>query len=165
MKSYLAAILALTSLLGFAISASAQDEAVVSVPFEFVAGGAMLSAGRYRISRIDPAVHRGLVLSNDKQEAYVLPLAFDEKVSGQPELGFEDVGGRYFLSKVETLGRRLYLRDTTRAGEGRTGEGSRCPVLLWGLIRSTAVRLNEPAFGERGHLFRTQGSRHLCVYL
>jgi hypothetical protein len=103
MKSYLAAILALTSLLGFAISASAQDEAVVSVPFQFVAGGAMLSAGRYRISRIDPAVHRGLVLSNDKQEAYVLPLAFDEKVGGQPELGFEDVGGKYFLSKVETL--------------------------------------------------------------
>jgi hypothetical protein len=103
MKSYLAAILTLTSLLGFGISASAQDEAVVSVPFEFMAGGAMLSAGKYRISRIDPAVHRGLVLSNNKQEAYVLPLAFDENVGGQPELSFEHVGGKYFLSKVETL--------------------------------------------------------------
>ena len=103
MKSYLAAILALTGLLGFGISASAQDEAVVSVPFEFVAGGEMLSAGRYRISRIDPAVDRSLVLSNNKQEAYVLPLAFDEKVGGQPELNFEHVGGKYFLSTVETL--------------------------------------------------------------
>jgi hypothetical protein len=103
MKSHLAAIRTLTSLLGFGISASAQDEAVVSVPVEFVAGGAMLSAGRYRISRIDPAVHRGLVLSNNKQEAYVLPLAFDENVGGQPELSFEHVGGKYFLSKVETL--------------------------------------------------------------
>ena len=87
-KSHLAAILTLASLLGFGISASAQDEAVVSVPFEFVAGGALLSAGKYRISRIDPAVDRGLVLSNNKQEAYVLPLAFDENVGGQPELSF-----------------------------------------------------------------------------
>jgi hypothetical protein len=77
MKSYLAAILALTSMLWFGINASAQDEAVVSVPFESMAGGAMLSAGKYRISRIDPAVDRGLVLSNNKQEAYVLPLAFE----------------------------------------------------------------------------------------
>ena|ERR1700675_4238136 len=102
MKSYLAAILTLTSLLGLGLSVSAQDEAVVTVPFEFVAGGAILSAGRYRISRIDPAVHRGLVLSNSKQEAYVLPFAFDENFGGQPELSFEHVGGKYFLSKVET---------------------------------------------------------------
>jgi hypothetical protein len=103
MKSYLATILTLTSLLGFGISASAQDEAVVSVPFEFMAGGAMLSSGKFRISRIDPAVHRGLALSSNKQEAYVLPLAFDEKLGGQPALSFEHVGGKYFLSKVETL--------------------------------------------------------------
>jgi hypothetical protein len=104
MKSYLAAILTLSSLLGLGISASAQDETVVSVPFEFVAGGATLSAGKYSVSRLDPAVHRGLFLrSYNKQEAYVLPLVFDETASGQqPTLIFEHVGGKYFLSKVET---------------------------------------------------------------
>jgi hypothetical protein len=105
MKSYLAAILTLSSLLGFGISAGAQDEAVVSVPFAFVAGGATLSAGRYSVSRLDPAVHRGLFLSGDnKQGAYVLPLAFDETSGRQPTLSFEHAGGKYFLSKVETQG-------------------------------------------------------------
>ena len=104
MKSYLAALLTVTSLLGFGISASAQKEAVVSVPFEFVAGGATLSAGTYSVSRLDPAVHRGLALSGDnKQGAYVLPLVFNETDSGrQPTLSFEHVGDKYFLSKVET---------------------------------------------------------------
>jgi hypothetical protein len=101
--SYLRAVLTLTCLLGFGIGASAQDEAVVSVPFEFVAGGATLSAGKYRVSRLDPAVHRGLFLrSNNKQEAYVLPLIFDEASGRQPTLSFEHVGDKYFLSKVET---------------------------------------------------------------
>ena len=104
MKSYLAALLTVTSLLGFGISASAQKEAVVSVPFEFVAGGATLSAGTYSVSRLDPAAYRGLFLrSYNKQEAFVLPLAFDETTSGrQPTLSFEHVGGKYFLSKIET---------------------------------------------------------------
>jgi hypothetical protein len=101
--SYLTAVLSLTCLLGFGISASAQDEAVVRVPFEFVAGGATLSAGRYSVSRLDPAVHRGLFLRSDnKQEAYVLPLVFDETSGRLPTLSFEHVGGKYFLSKVET---------------------------------------------------------------
>jgi hypothetical protein len=104
MKSYLTAILTLSSLLGFGVSASAQDEAVVSVPFEFVAGGATLSAGRYSVSRLAPTANRGLYLeSYNKQGAFVLPLAFDEMASGrQPTLSFEHVGGKYFLSKIET---------------------------------------------------------------
>ena len=104
MKSYLTAILTLSSLLGFDISANAQDEAVVNVPFEFVAGGATLSAGRYGVSRLAPTAHRGLFLgSYNKQGAFVLPLAFDETASGrQPTLSFEHVGGNYFLSKIET---------------------------------------------------------------
>jgi len=105
MKSYLTAILTLSSLLGFGVSANAQDEAVVNVPFEFVAGGATLSAGRYSVSRLAPTAHRGLFLgSYNKQGAFVLPLAFDEIPSGrQPTLSFEHVGDKYFLSKVETL--------------------------------------------------------------
>jgi hypothetical protein len=104
MKSYLTAILTLSSLLGFGVSASAQDEAGVSVPFEFVAGGATLSAGRYSVSRLAPAANRGLFLESfNKQRAFVLPLAFDETTSGrQPTLSFEHVGGKYFLSKLET---------------------------------------------------------------
>ena len=122
MKSYLTAILTLSSLFGFGVSASAQDEAVVSVPFEFVIGGATLSAGRYSVSRLDPAAHRGLFLrSYNKQETFVLPLAFDETTSGrQPTLSFEHVGGKYFLSEVKTPGGIYAIRTprpTTQVGQ------------------------------------------------
>ena len=119
MKSYLAAILTLSSLLGFGVSASAQDEAVVSVPFEFVAGGATLSAGRYSVSRLAPVAHRGLFIrSYNKQEAIVLPLAFDETTSGrQPTLSFEHVGGKCFLSKIETQD-GVYTFEIPRAAVG-----------------------------------------------
>jgi hypothetical protein len=95
-------ILSLTCLLGFGISASAQDEAVVRVPFEFVAGGATLSAGRYSVSRLDPAVHRGLFLRSDnKQEAYVLPLVFDETSGRQPTLSFEHEEASTFSARLK----------------------------------------------------------------
>jgi len=105
-KSYLTAALMLTCLLGVGISARAQesDAVVVNVPFEFVAGGATLPAGEYRISRVDPAVNRGLVINGfNKGGAFLLPLSFDDGPSAnQPTLSFEHVGGKYFLSRVKT---------------------------------------------------------------
>jgi len=56
-KAYLIAVLSLTALFGLGVSASAQDSdsVVVKVPFEFVAGGATLPAGEYRVSLVNPA--------------------------------------------------------------------------------------------------------------
>jgi hypothetical protein len=105
-KSYLTAALMLTSLLGVGISARAQDAdaVVVSVPFEFVAGGATLPAGEYRVSRVNPGANRELAINgNNKGNTFLLPLAFDNGPSNEPTLSFEHVGGKYFLSRIKTL--------------------------------------------------------------
>jgi hypothetical protein len=107
-ESYLTAVLMLTCLLGVGVSARAQDAdaVVVSVPFEFVAGGATLPAGEYRVSRVNPGVNRELAISGyNKGKAFLLPLTFDdfEAANGQPTLSFEHVGGKYFLSGIKTL--------------------------------------------------------------
>jgi hypothetical protein len=105
-KSYLTAVLMLTCVLGVGISANAQsaDAVVVSVPFEFVAAGATLPAGDYRVSRLNPGVTRELFISGyNKGGTFLLPLAFENSPAGEPALSFEHVGGKYFLSKIKTL--------------------------------------------------------------
>ena len=106
-QSYLTAVLMLTCLLGVGVRARAQDAdaVVVSVPFEFVAGGATLPAGEYRVSRVNPGVSRELAIRGyNKGSAFLLPLAFDdfETGNGQPKLNFEHVGGKYFLTGIKT---------------------------------------------------------------
>ena len=105
-KSYLTAALMLTCLLGVGVSARAQDTdaVVVSVPFEFVAGGATLPAGEYRVSRVNPGVNRELAISGyNRGSAFLLPVAFDDGPSNQPTLSFKHVGGKYFLNRIKTL--------------------------------------------------------------
>jgi hypothetical protein len=104
-KMYLTAVLMVTCLLGVGVSARAQDAdaVVVSVPFSFMAGGATLPAGEYRVSRVNPGVNRELAISGyNKGGAFLLPLAFDDSPSNEPTLSFEHVGGKYFLSKIKT---------------------------------------------------------------
>ena len=107
-KSYLTAVLMLTCLLGVGIGARAQDAdgVVVSVPFEFVAGGAMLPAGEYRINRVNGITRQLSIRSYDKGEAFLIPITFDgiTVAAKEPTLSFEHVGGKYFLSKIKTLG-------------------------------------------------------------
>ena len=106
-KSYLTAVLMLPFVLGVVVSARAQnaDAVVVSVPFEFVAGGATLPAGQYRVTRVDPGVNRELAISGYSTGcAFLLPRSFDDNPVDQPTLGFEHVGGKYFLSRIKTLG-------------------------------------------------------------
>jgi hypothetical protein len=115
-KSYLMALLMFTCLLGVGVSARAQDAdaVVVSVPFEFVAGGATLPAGEYRVSRVNPGLNRELAISGyNKGGAFLLPLAFDNGSNDQPTLSFEHLGGKYFLSKIKTLS-GVYTMPTSR---------------------------------------------------
>src|SRR5271168_5130910 len=117
-KAYLAAAFMLTLVLGVGVSAHAQDtDAVaVKVPFEFVAGGATLPAGQYRVSRINPGINRELSISSyDKGTAFLAPLAFDGEgvPANQPTLSFERVGGKYFLTQIKTTG-GVYTIATSR---------------------------------------------------
>src|SRR5580658_7593073 len=105
-KSYLTVALMSMCLLGVGVSARAQDTnaVVVSVPFEFVAGGATLPAGEYRVSPVDPDSNREIVISGyGKGSVFLLPLAFDDGPANQPSFSFEHLGGKYFLSSIKTL--------------------------------------------------------------
>ena len=100
------AVLTLTCLFVVGVSARAQgaDVAVASVPFEFVAGGATLPAGKYRVSRVSSGISQELAIKGDgKGNAFLLPLAFDDRPANQPTLTFEHVGGKYFLTGIKTL--------------------------------------------------------------
>jgi hypothetical protein len=120
-KSYLAAVLILTSLLGVGISAHAQDDIdkiAANVPFDFVAGGKTLPAGTYTVSRVSPEASPTLVIrSSNDDSVFVIPMFVDRdaaQVNGgsavQAGLSFEHVGDKYFLSQVETLGGVYALR-------------------------------------------------------
>ena len=100
------ALLVFTCLLGLSVGAHAQDVdgVIVTVPFDFVAGGATLPAGQYRINRVNSGSNRELVIHNHSGGAFVLPVAFDGGLTNQPTLSFEHIGGRYFLSRVKTAG-------------------------------------------------------------
>src|SRR5580704_11289977 len=97
-KSYFAAVLTLTCLLGIGISAHAQDTEGVSVkvPFEFVAGGATLPAGTYTVGRISLDAFSGVAIRNYGHGAFALPAAVDGTPAKELKLNFEHVGGKYF---------------------------------------------------------------------
>ena len=103
-RSYIAVLLTLTCLLGLGVSARAQDaEGVrVTVPFEFVAGGATLPAGTYTVGRVSLDAASSIVIRSDGHGAFALPVAVDGTAVKQPQLSFEHVGGVYFLSEADT---------------------------------------------------------------
>lgn len=104
--SYCTVVLTLICLLGLGIGAHAQDagRVIVTVPFEFVAGGKSLPAGTYTIGRLSPAIHPALLIDNKDTGAFavVLPSVPDGDSVAQAELSFERVGDKVFLSKVGT---------------------------------------------------------------
>jgi hypothetical protein len=115
-KSLSAIVLTLTYLLGLGISARAQntDKVTVNVPFEFVAAGQTLPAGRYSVSRVSDQALQALVIRSDDNSAVLLPMFFDGVSADHAELRFEHVGDNYFLSKIETPA-GVYAVRTPRA--------------------------------------------------
>ena len=49
----------------------------MTVPFEFVAGGATLPAGTYTVSRVSSEATQALVIRGYDNGAFVLPVVFD----------------------------------------------------------------------------------------
>jgi len=115
-KSFSAVVLTLTCLLGLGLSARAQDvdKVVVSVPFEFVAGGQTLPAGTYSVSRSSDQGYEALLIRSNDNRAFLLPLFFDGVSADHADLRFEQVGDKYFLSNVETPA-GVYVIRTPRA--------------------------------------------------
>ena len=104
MKKY--SVLAVTLLFccGMALTAQAQVEGkvVVTVPFDFIAGGKTLPAGTYTIGRLSLDTGSPLVISNHTDGSFVMPAAFDGAAADKIHLSFEHVGEAYLLSAVAT---------------------------------------------------------------
>jgi len=115
-NSYSAVVLTLTCLLGLGVSAHAQnvDKVAVKIPFEFVAGGQTLPAGTYTVTRASDQAFPALVIRSSDNSAFLLPMFFDGVSADHAELRFLHVGGKYFLSKIETPA-GVYAVRTPRA--------------------------------------------------
>ena len=104
---YLSVVFMLIGIFGVGLDAHAQDQDtfVAKVPYDFVAGGRLMSKGTYRVSRIDgTAGWQELKISSSATHESVLliPSAYDDIKSGQGQLNFERVGDKYFLAAVKT---------------------------------------------------------------
>jgi hypothetical protein len=106
-KQYLAVLFTLICVFGLGLNARAQkqDTVVTNVPFDFVAGGQVLPAGSYRVSRVDSSSgSRELEISSYETRAsvFLIPTVFDDVQSDKAQFNFEHLGDKYFLSAIET---------------------------------------------------------------
>jgi hypothetical protein len=101
------ALLILTSLCGLVVGAGAEThrEVTVTIPYEFVAGGRTLPAGRYAVSRLSGDRLSGLSIVSYEQRsgAFVLANQFENRLADDAKVRFERVGDMYYLSSIETL--------------------------------------------------------------
>ena len=107
-KQMTRALLVFGLLLALAAAASAQTvrHIAVQVPFDFVAGGRQLPAGRYTVRRYIEGVERVLLIQREDGR-YATLVSTDVGEGGSPErvqLKFRAYGGHYFLSEVSLPG-------------------------------------------------------------
>ena len=87
--------------LGSAASARADEEVVARVPFDFIAGGVRLPAGKYFVTQQGLTSLVSIESADRRHFAFVLmnPMSLDRAAS-QPKLVFERVGPEHFLSQI-----------------------------------------------------------------
>jgi hypothetical protein len=105
-KQYLRILIALIGVAGLGMAAKGQvvDQIVVNMPYEFVVAGKTLPAGTYRVNRISVTNQKALIISSfeNRASAIILSTQVESSHADKAEVSFEQVGGQYFLSKVET---------------------------------------------------------------
>jgi hypothetical protein len=123
MKKYAKTLLAIAFLLGFTsvVKAESQDGVIVNMPFDFVAGAKLLPAGTYMVrSSSDDRASTLVISSRDHGTSmFVLPYVSESAVTDKPLLSFEQVGGQYFLSTIQTA-ETVYRFHIRHAGSSET---------------------------------------------
>jgi hypothetical protein len=106
MKNYARILVAvvLSLALGGAARAATQDDIVVKLPFEFVAGGKTLPAGTYAVRHLSDESSGPLILTNRENgsSVFVLPHLSDHASDNKPQVSFQQVGEQHFLSTIQT---------------------------------------------------------------
>ena len=102
---FLKVMISLGGLLAFAAAACAQTEVVtVRVPFAFQAGGTLLPAGDYRVSKADGS-NILLMHGGPGASAAFLTMSVDTNASEEASLVFSRQGGSLVLSTIRLPGR------------------------------------------------------------
>jgi hypothetical protein len=105
-KYYLTVLFTFICLLGLGVGARAQEEdtIIAEVPYDFVAGGAVLPAGTYRVSRVDTGGTRELLIRSEETGAgaFVVPTVFAYAPGENAHLSLQLVGNKYFLTAIQT---------------------------------------------------------------
>jgi hypothetical protein len=106
MKKYGRFLIAVTLLLGSGVAANAeiQPEAVVTLPFEFVASGKTLPAGKNAVTRFLQQPFDALMLTSDANgtSVFVRPIEMEDASNDKPKVSFRKVGEQHFLSAIQT---------------------------------------------------------------
>ena len=105
-KQYASILLTLTCALALGVGAEGQSqrEVVMTVPYEFVAGGKTLPAGTYTVTRVSQDRFGGLIISSYEtgSSVLVMPDEFESYPTDNIKVSFRHVGDAHFLSKIET---------------------------------------------------------------
>lgn len=112
MKKQITRALAITALLlgpaantSQTFAARATGRLVFDVPFEFVAGGKTLPAGRYAVTHVTHDAARVLLIRREDGRASVTVQTLQGEADGElPRVSFKRYGERYFLSLVSAHG-------------------------------------------------------------
>ena len=135
-KHYLRIAVALIGVAGLGTTAKAQavDQIVVNMPYEFVAAGKTLPAGTYTVKRLSDTDPNVLILSSfeNRASAIVVSTQVESSFADKAQVSLEQVGGEYFLSKIETaehlftipVSRSAILEAAARSHSGASGTGS-----------------------------------------
>jgi hypothetical protein len=133
---YLRILLALVCFVGLSVTAEAQgrQETVMTLSYEFVAGGKTLPAGKYIVTRISDDGLEGLILSSyeNRTTVVLLPTQVESAPANKPSVSFERVGDLYFLSKIQTsdnvysihVSRSAITEAAARLHDGTSASGS-----------------------------------------
>ena len=103
-KHYASILLTIASLIG-GVSALGleQPEVVVTVPFDFVAGGKTLPAGAYVVTRLrEDSAGLSVISYKTGAGAFVIPSQFDSHRLDNPKLTFKQVGDTHFLRSIQS---------------------------------------------------------------
>jgi hypothetical protein len=135
-KQCLRIVIAVTGVAGLCMAArgsQVSDQIQVNIPYEFVVAGKTLPAGTYRVNRLGDTDEETLVLSGLESRARVMFLSttVESTRADKPEVSFEQVGGRHFLSKIETanhvftipVSRSKTLEAAARSHSGTSASG------------------------------------------
>src|SRR5271154_4321842 len=133
--SYARILVAIVGLLGMGMAAHAEvrGEIVVTLPFDFVAGGKTLPAGTYTVSTFTDDKYDGLLLNNYDARASVFVRANEihDAASDKPEVSFEQAGDQHFLSTIRTV-HDIYNIPVSRSALMEAAERAKTKDMLQG---------------------------------